>query len=1174
MSSVVNLFNKVSEEPEFQKSTVDLFDKISPKTIDTPKKPVMERLDPVSAELRKLGHEPDSGEESERLAEAGTANVIKSLLSIISGGGSKKIKALQPEPESEESTKEFAKGTLSGATIGLSEKISGLKPEEGIESSVGEFAGSVLPISRIYNVVGRPLATLASKSPYAKKSLQALASMTGFGLTGSAYESGKKVVKEEELPTPEEMLTWGAEWAAFDGALQALGAAGRFSKQLGQYAIRKKIPQKQALEDVLTQVKQKGIEIEKSPEQAVKSAEQILNEVPKEKVELENIESQKGTESADVKPLDIEKPSNASLAETPIQQKMPPEKLEIAETQQKPAQLEIKKAKETPVEKRTPEQTQVIAESELAKPDDSPEKLFENAPLPDNPSFSQRARNIFLKPKSAVGDKVWKMKEDYYGKKAFKLWESRRKWNKELKQQKFSQKELSDMQFYVENPEAFGKKKGEKATGNPFIGAEDTYEALEGRLSEKAKRTVKDVIEPHFEEWRKLINDSAYTKKINPRDFLEGVYIPHFYSGDTKKGAKQAAEILSKRFNTNNPFANKRTFLTYNEALQKAEMKPRYDNISDVMNEYDRVMTRVLVNSELAGQMADLEKEIGQKLILRSNNKAYGEAKREGWVPFDDPYLRRHIAGKDEAGKPIFATLDTPALVHPEIADALNGIFIKDSRGPQESWIGWKGYDALSDKLKSIHVGFSPFHYVALAEESGKSSGLNLIKSFKKGGKLLEDPIFMKDYLEAGGTIHENPEISKVAHSSKNIETELKLKGGAKQKVGEGIKYFREFFDKPSKFLFEEVQPRWKVSAFYDMRARELEYYTKKGVALTADQKKQLSKEIGSLVNDMFGGQNFELMRNPTTLKAFDLSDPGILKKWRRYGGYVDWSISAAKEFGKTATGLKEVIPGTESSATGRRARANFLRYGRNLFMSQQMLNYFFTGLYNKSDGSVGWDINKSHSTFENDDPKKWWSFQLPDVKVKLLGRDLNFGRDQKGRRLYSHFGKKLFEIAHYATDPVAALFNKSNPVAQLATVQVLGGTPSLEHGVFPAQGTFKEGKFMPWQGEKGLSQAASRSKELAKTLLPFSGQRFVEEGWAAFPPYIATFGGAVPISKGISLSASEEYFEKYLKDPQNNRKEIENLKDVLKDQGYKMEQINRTVSKIRNRLKKQTKEE
>ncbi|HUC95508.1 MAG TPA: hypothetical protein VMR76_00940, partial [Candidatus Saccharimonadia bacterium] len=79
-------------------------------------------------------------------------------------------------------SKGLTKGVLSGATFGLSERISSLAPEEGdFLKGFGEFLGSTLPISKLYNVLGKPLVTLASKSPVMAKSLQSLARMTGFG---------------------------------------------------------------------------------------------------------------------------------------------------------------------------------------------------------------------------------------------------------------------------------------------------------------------------------------------------------------------------------------------------------------------------------------------------------------------------------------------------------------------------------------------------------------------------------------------------------------------------------------------------------------------------------------------------------------------------------------------------------------------------------------------------------------------------------------------------------------------------------------------------------------------------------------------------------------------------------------------------------------------------------
>jgi hypothetical protein len=88
------------------------------------------------------------------------------------------------------------------------------------------------------------------------------------------------------------------------------------------------------------------------------------------------------------------------------------------------------------------------------------------------------------------------------------------------------------------------------------------------------------------------------------------------------------------------------------------------------------------------------------------------------------------------------------------------------------------------------------------------------------------------------------------------------------------------------------------------------------------------------------------------------------------------------------------------------------------------MLNYFTTGLSSKGkDGNLTWDPNKEHSTFENEDPTRskfpYLDIQLPDIEVEIAGHKFNVGRDAKGRKLYSHFGKKLLEIFNYGRDPI-----------------------------------------------------------------------------------------------------------------------------------------------------------
>ena len=88
---------------------------------------------------------------------------------------------------------------MSGLTLSASEHIPGLKPDEDdLMVGLGETVGSFLPISKLYNFIGKPLVSFASKSPIARKGLEALARMTGFGLTGATHEAARELVQGED----------------------------------------------------------------------------------------------------------------------------------------------------------------------------------------------------------------------------------------------------------------------------------------------------------------------------------------------------------------------------------------------------------------------------------------------------------------------------------------------------------------------------------------------------------------------------------------------------------------------------------------------------------------------------------------------------------------------------------------------------------------------------------------------------------------------------------------------------------------------------------------------------------------------------------------------------------------------------------------------------------------
>lgn len=206
--------------------------------------------DVVSENLRAQGYEPEFSEELERAGEAGIAEAYR--------------------------------GLLSGASLGITENIPGLKPGEGFSAKTGEFIGSVLPIDFLATQIGKPLLNVAKKSPYFKRTVQALANITGIGLAGGTYEAGQKITKEHELPSVNEVLEHGFEWAALDAILRAGGKAGSFAVELAKTARKTKKPEFKLVNEVYTELKQQGIDVGKDKRAGAKALS-ILEDISKEK---------------------------------------------------------------------------------------------------------------------------------------------------------------------------------------------------------------------------------------------------------------------------------------------------------------------------------------------------------------------------------------------------------------------------------------------------------------------------------------------------------------------------------------------------------------------------------------------------------------------------------------------------------------------------------------------------------------------------------------------------------------------------------------------------------------------------------------------------------------------------------------------------------------------------
>src|SRR5690242_14539936 len=159
-------------------------------------------------------------------------------------------------------SKGFTKGALSGLTLGATEHIPGLKPQEGeLLGGVGEVGGSLIPITGIYKVFGHGLGKIASKSPVFKRSLGVLANLTGAALAGGTYEGAKHTIKEGELPSANQVMEHGFEWALLDTALRGAGAVGAFGVGILKAARKTKQPEWKVVNEVYNTLKEQGVDI-------------------------------------------------------------------------------------------------------------------------------------------------------------------------------------------------------------------------------------------------------------------------------------------------------------------------------------------------------------------------------------------------------------------------------------------------------------------------------------------------------------------------------------------------------------------------------------------------------------------------------------------------------------------------------------------------------------------------------------------------------------------------------------------------------------------------------------------------------------------------------------------------------------------------------------------------
>jgi len=696
-------------------------------------------------------------------------------------------------------------------------------------------------------------------------------------------------------------------------------------------------------------------------------------------------------------------------------------------------------------------------------------------------------------------NRYFDMLKDHVGERNAKTVESVFNWRERLSKAeekgKFTSEQLEDMTYYRQR------------TGNPHKEG-DSIAALTKRLPEHARDFVDNVIGPHLKETLETYNSNPVTKDIHPRQILEDIYLPGLYEGD-ESSLRKAIQRIEGKFKLKNPFADAKTFLTYEEAFKEAGLKPRYKNIVDLVKHYDKVMIRATTNAEFIDKIHNLEKQAGKQLIIRAPkskiSRAYNDARNNGYVPFDDIFL------KGDSSK--------PALVDPELAPALQGIFMKDAYKPDSKIMQY--YDAIGDKLRYLHVNLSPFHYVALTEHAVPAlRSMNIRNWMQQGHELRNNKEFMMDAARSGLTL------------------------------GHG--------DTKGSYLFNEFQPNIKAMTWDNWSQKMIDKLIKNETPPNAEQIKSIKRDMATFVNNLYGGQQWE------TLQYFN--DPKNLKNIRRLIAYPDWSLSAIKN-------AQSIFAG---GPLGEATRKTWFNYALFYFGTRALMDAFYKGIVqtdkDKSPSGIRFDPKKMIDSLSltGKGPEQWYQFPLPDVPVKIAGYEFNPGRDAKGHRTYGHLGKSAIEIGHYFTKPIGEMFSKSNPLLQIIYKQLTGTTPS-DKGPFMIQGAYKHGRHVPWGGtEPGTyDRFVARSKQLASEVLPFSARGILPESITGeksegISRLVGSLGGAHATSKGLTPYKAEPYIEEAIK--KGDTKRLKELKVLLVENGYSEKEINKKINLIYNK--------
>lgn len=566
-------------------------------------------------------------------------------------------------------------------------------------------------------------------------------------------------------------------------------------------------------------------------------------------------------------------------------------------------------------------------------------------------------------------------------------------------------------------------------------------------------------------------------------------YVNHIW--DKEKSDKQAyAMYVENRQRTKSPNEKKRTISTLMEGISVG-LVPKTTDITKMMAYYSRSNIEAWVNKTMLQELSGLNvierNEDGEIIssdpLLSSTPPFNLEQYQYFEIPGVGPVWVYNVSPKQVKVKNPITGKERVLYSEASAGDRFGVVFETYQSSPF-----WKAFDTLASSAKKLELGFSGFHAGALTEvymvqnmvEFGpKKAMANFMKYiFVDTAKNHELPCFAnpEDFQEAASHLvkfgatndYAAADVQNMFDNMRDamIKVQKKLKDGNKisgtvalatmplKVATQMLSLINKGMDRA---LWDFLHDGLKL-ATYRMRADKTKERAKEK-GWTEEELSRALDEDGQFVNDMFGGQHWDVL--------------GASHRTLRYAGRVllspDWNASTTRHF-LALTGYgsiwneatfenfkqyykrlkhKELIPEDE----GRRSRqiSALLCYGIGFMVFYEGIangiNAAFRALDEEKERKKAEEIRKTNPSYKSmyelayPDGMKWYDYLM---RGNSLGQQskIFLGRYEDGTEMYVRHGKQFREVPEYLFNHkgelefpgpmVQRMIGKANPMVRM----------------------------------------------------------------------------------------------------------------------------------------------